>query len=74
MHEQAAMKLYRDATREAEPPPHSYAVAESVYRALVRRKAQLSRPEGSVARAAAMAGLAAINQRAPVGRGTPTGK
>ena len=34
---QAAMRSYRDAgkTREAEPPPHSYAVAERVYRTLL---------------------------------------
>ena len=31
----AAMRSYRDATREAEPPPHSFAVAERMYRTLL---------------------------------------
>ena len=35
-HAKAAMRSYRDArTREAEPPPHSFAVAERVYRTLL---------------------------------------
>ena len=29
------MRSYRDATREAEPPPHSFAVAERMYRTLL---------------------------------------
>ena len=31
----AAMRSYRDATREAAPPPHSFAVAERMYRTLL---------------------------------------